>query len=106
MRPHLIVEGDDLVAVVRPEQHQVARVRLPHQCLDRADRERIPPVRIERVRALEHLHDAVGDTRPASAALNVHPLRVERRDQADPRMLPQRIVQHGVRRAPGDVLER
>ena len=87
MSADLIVERNDLVAIVRTEQDEIPRVRLPDESFDRLHRQRVRPVRREWVFALEHDHLAVHKARAASAALQVHSLSIECREEPDAGML-------------------
>ena len=54
MRADLVVEGDDVVAVVRSKQDAVAGVGLLHQRLDRAQHVRLGSEHLERILAGYH----------------------------------------------------
>src|SRR5437773_6752235 len=83
MRADLIIEAHNLVPVVRPEEDEVANVRLPHEPLDGAGEHRLRSVRRERIVAANVGDRAIANRRAALRALDANAIAVDGADQAD-----------------------
>src|SRR5262245_17899351 len=83
VRADLVVEAHDLVAVVGPEEHQIAGVRLPDESLDGARERGLRPVRLQRIAAANIDHRALSNQRAPLRAFDADILSVDGADEND-----------------------
>src|SRR5689334_11862732 len=93
VRADLVVERDDLIPVVGAKEHEVARVRLPHESFHRAGEDRLGAIRLEGILPRYSAHHPSGDERATARALDAHRIAVDGADQADARMREQLDVE-------------
>src|SRR5690349_23212669 len=90
----LIVERDDIVAVVSAEQHTVTGVGLSNQRVDGTQYVRLGPKHIERILAVSHFDRALTQDGASGPTSYVHAVGRQSRDDTDPWVRNQPLVQH------------
>src|ERR1051325_10604909 len=93
VRADLVIEADDLVAIVSAEEHEITGVGLPHESLDGAGELWLRTIRLQRVRAAHPRDLAVDDQGAPLCALDPYTVAIDGANETDARMREQLRVE-------------